>query len=92
MPYDSREYYDMVRERTGDHANINPSAEIGLGAYGEIDKDTGGWRTEGNIFGLPELKEMLRSVERKDYPAVIVQEVLYSNNAKKLKDSADVNL
>jgi len=50
MRYGSRKYIDLIREAESKWANWDPDVMCEVGDFGEIDKETGEFRTEGNIF------------------------------------------
>ncbi|KIJ60774.1 hypothetical protein HYDPIDRAFT_116833 [Hydnomerulius pinastri MD-312] len=48
--YESRKFIDLVLSSTSKWANWDPSAPINVGDYGDINKETGGFVREGNIY------------------------------------------
>ncbi|KAJ7719437.1 hypothetical protein DFH07DRAFT_314285 [Mycena maculata] len=50
MKYVSRKYVDLIHAASSKWANWDPPHPIKVGDYGTIDKDTGGFEKEGNIY------------------------------------------
>ncbi|KAJ7104967.1 hypothetical protein C8R44DRAFT_807349 [Mycena epipterygia] len=46
----SRKFVDLIYERHAIWSNINPEKEIKVGDYGQIDKRTGQWEPDGNVY------------------------------------------
>jgi len=50
IQYESRKFIDLILTATSRWANWNPSGEIKVGDYGKINKETGEFVWEGNIY------------------------------------------
>ncbi|KAI0048070.1 hypothetical protein FA95DRAFT_1558463 [Auriscalpium vulgare] len=50
VTYSSRVYIDLMKTATSKWANWDPVRIINVGDYGEVDKDTGIFRMDGNIY------------------------------------------
>ncbi|KAN0132126.1 hypothetical protein V8E53_010045 [Lactarius tabidus] len=86
-----RKYIDLIKEVTSKWANWNPPRRIHIGDFGTIDKNTGEFLIEGNIFSHPEIKHIAQ-----DYPALEVAETdlyqVHSYHVRKLDVQADVGV
>jgi hypothetical protein len=49
-PYLQRKYIDLIRQVSSKWVNWDPPIGIQVGAYGTIDKETGDWIVEGNVY------------------------------------------
>ncbi|KAF4588919.1 hypothetical protein EYR40_010474 [Pleurotus pulmonarius] len=58
---DSRLYIDKIFARSSRYANWEPARQIELGDYGMIDRTTGEFHKEGNIFVLESTKEFAKT-------------------------------
>ncbi|KAJ7176095.1 hypothetical protein C8R43DRAFT_974971 [Mycena crocata] len=54
----SRKYIDLIHAKSSKWANWDPSHPIEVGDYGQIDKKTGIFGKEGNIYKTPETAEI----------------------------------
>ncbi|KAF9221221.1 hypothetical protein BS17DRAFT_810126 [Gyrodon lividus] len=50
MKYESRKFIDLILTATSKWANWNPLTEISVGDYGTVDRCTGKFEWEGNIY------------------------------------------
>ncbi|KAJ7759647.1 hypothetical protein B0H16DRAFT_1534018 [Mycena metata] len=53
MKYASRKYIDLIREVSSKWASWDPPHLIRVGDYGTVDKDTGRFEKDGNIYDDP---------------------------------------
>ncbi|KAJ7894794.1 hypothetical protein B0H13DRAFT_2035647 [Mycena leptocephala] len=54
MKYASRKYVDLILEVSSKWANWDPPHPIKIGDYGTIDKETGRFEKDGNVYEDPE--------------------------------------
>ncbi|OJA10346.1 hypothetical protein AZE42_11946, partial [Rhizopogon vesiculosus] len=52
MYYASRKFIDLIEDATSKWANLDPLAPIKVGDYGMIDKETGEFHAQGNIYNV----------------------------------------
>ncbi|KAH0835710.1 hypothetical protein J3R83DRAFT_9531 [Lanmaoa asiatica] len=61
MPYLQRKYIDLIREVSSKWGNWDPPIPIEVGAYGEVENETGELRVDGNIYD-PEFQDELNKL------------------------------
>ncbi|KAJ7659221.1 hypothetical protein DFH06DRAFT_1195307 [Mycena polygramma] len=84
MKYASRKYIDLILEASSKWASWDPPHSIKVGDYGTIDKDTGRFEKDGNVYEDPETKELC-----KEYPPEILapeRDVVFSSQAEQGRD------
>lgn len=84
----SRKFIDLIWKSSTKYAVWDPAyAEIQVGDYGALDKDTGHFEKAGNIFRTPELEHLVRDHQQpsiKDDPKSDNVMTITSLNAKKV--------
>ncbi|CAE6478509.1 unnamed protein product [Rhizoctonia solani] len=59
----SRKYVDLIFKTSGKYGNWDPSQKVEVGDWGEIDKTTGAFIREGNIFKDPDYSAPLSDTQ-----------------------------
>ncbi|KAG8733256.1 hypothetical protein FRC11_007596 [Ceratobasidium sp. 423] len=59
----SRKYVDLIFKTSGKYGNWDPSQKVEVGDWGEIDKITGAFVKEGNIFKDPDSGPLLSDTQ-----------------------------
>ncbi|CAE7055985.1 unnamed protein product [Rhizoctonia solani] len=59
MGISSKKYVDLIFKASGKYGNWDPPHTVEVGDWGEIDRKTGNFVREGNIFRDPECSEFL---------------------------------
>jgi len=91
-----RKFIDLLWRSSDKFAVWDPAcAEIAIGDYGTLDKETGRFQTEGNIFTTPEFKDLVNDHRpglgpQKDRSDDII--VVTSEDAKRTEVNAAVGL
>ncbi|KAN0094908.1 hypothetical protein V8E55_003195 [Tylopilus felleus] len=70
-PYLQRKYIDSIRQVSSKWVNWDPPISIRVGAYGLIDKETGDFIVEGNVYDEEFQKELDKhnaGIKMSDYP------------------------
>lgn len=61
MPYLQRKYIDLIRHVSSKWVNWDPPIPVEVGAYGEVESETGELRVDGNIYD-PEFQDELNKL------------------------------
>ncbi|CAE6442153.1 unnamed protein product [Rhizoctonia solani] len=62
MGISSRKYVDLIFKASGKYGNWDPPHRVEVGDWGKINKETGNFVREGNIFRDPECSEVLSGI------------------------------
>ncbi|KAF8556658.1 hypothetical protein OG21DRAFT_1506253 [Imleria badia] len=71
MPYLQRKYVDLIRQVSSKWVNWDPPIPVEVGAYGEVERETGELRVEGNIYDpdfQAELNKLGFALRMDDHP------------------------
>ncbi|KAI0060413.1 hypothetical protein BV25DRAFT_957857 [Artomyces pyxidatus] len=60
----SRMYVDLIYGKTSKYANWDPAKRIQIGDYGIVDRETGAFEPEGNIYTDPAIKGELAEADK----------------------------
>jgi len=96
MGFESRKFIDLIRTVTSRWANWEPPTAINVGDYGLINKDTGEFEWEGNLYttknsiGIDMTDEALRPVETEGEDKYIAKS--WGVTAKKVDTAAEAEV
>ncbi|CAE6438623.1 unnamed protein product [Rhizoctonia solani] len=62
MGVSSKKYVDLIFKASGKYGNWDPPHTVDVGDWGKIDRDTGNFVKEGNIFKDPECSALLSEI------------------------------
>jgi hypothetical protein len=71
MPYLQRKYIDLIRQVSSKWVNWDPPIPVEVGAYGEVENETGELRVDGNIYDpefQAELNRLGLTIRMADHP------------------------
>ncbi|KAH8105747.1 hypothetical protein DFH11DRAFT_1518399 [Phellopilus nigrolimitatus] len=88
----SRKLIDLIRRSSSWWANWNPSIQITAGDYGEIDRESGQFKKEGNIYtssdeSIADLAEQFEPVSE----VALDKYIIKSSNVKQCEPESDFN-
>ncbi|KAH9035741.1 hypothetical protein EDB85DRAFT_840328 [Lactarius pseudohatsudake] len=83
-----RKFIDLINQATFKWANWDPQRVIQIGDFGTVDKKTGEFKVEGNIFTHPEIEHIAQSYPPFEAPETDLYQI-HSGQVRRLDIQAD---